>query len=240
MGLLDNISNSFKESQERSAALAQKKSECSKDLTANVTITFGHNEIGVPSRSALRQKTNGDVYFNLQDDVLYRITSYEWQGPVYEQMVTANKTENQNSQTVKKGKAGRMATGALVGTLLFPGVGTAVGAAIGAGGKSKSKTMGTTDSNMQQISKQVEKDGKAILKLQSVRDNATHAITIVCNSDIDTQIRCFNFEQAKSTATLSKDATDSLKGIKALKELLDMGAITQEEFDAKKKQMLNL
>ena len=39
---------------------------------------------------------------------------------------------------------------------------------------------------------------------------------------------------------MSKNVSDSLKGIKALKELLDMGAITQEEFESKKRQMLDL
>ena len=38
----------------------------------------------------------------------------------------------------------------------------------------------------------------------------------------------------------SSPATDPLDEIKKLKGLLDIGAITQEEFDAKKKQLLNL
>lgn len=38
----------------------------------------------------------------------------------------------------------------------------------------------------------------------------------------------------------SKKGDDSLEQIKKLKELLDLGAITQEEFDAKKKEMLGL
>lgn len=38
----------------------------------------------------------------------------------------------------------------------------------------------------------------------------------------------------------SSPAADPLDEIKKLKGLLDMGAITQEEFDAKKKQLLNL
>ena len=36
------------------------------------------------------------------------------------------------------------------------------------------------------------------------------------------------------------DTQKSLEGIKALKELLDMGAITQEEFESKKQILLNL
>ena len=154
-------------------------------------------------------------------------------------MTTSNTYGNQASQTVKKGKSGRMAIGAIVGTALLPGVGTAVGAAIGAGGKSKSKTVGNNYSNTQQISKQIEKNSKAIIRLQNINDNVIHSLTIMCNSEIDAKIRCFNFEQNKSTADLSKDMTDSLKGIKALKELLDMGAITQEEFETKKQQLLN-
>ena len=38
----------------------------------------------------------------------------------------------------------------------------------------------------------------------------------------------------------SKDKEDNLEQIKKLKELLDLGAITQEEFDAKKKELLGL
>ena len=38
---------------------------------------------------------------------------------------------------------------------------------------------------------------------------------------------------------INKEQMDSLDKIKKLKELLDMGALTQEEFDAKKKEFLN-
>nr|WP_195832918.1 SHOCT domain-containing protein [Staphylococcus haemolyticus] len=38
----------------------------------------------------------------------------------------------------------------------------------------------------------------------------------------------------------SNDDLESFKKIKMLKELLDIGAITQDEFETKKKQLLNL
>lgn len=44
---------------------------------------------------------------------------------------------------------------------------------------------------------------------------------------------------AKVTDSDSKEV-DNLQQLKLCKELLDMGAITQEEFDAKKKQLLGL
>ena len=65
------------------------------------------------------------------------------------------------------------------------------------------------------------------------------SIVIGCNSLIDSQIKGMQIVQEQSVNEISKDTTDALKGIKALKELLDMGAITQEEFDMKKKQLLN-
>lgn len=45
---------------------------------------------------------------------------------------------------------------------------------------------------------------------------------------------------AEQSTPQSSPATDPLDEIKKLKGLLDIGAITQEEFDAKKKQLLNL
>ena len=38
----------------------------------------------------------------------------------------------------------------------------------------------------------------------------------------------------------SQNTPSNLQHVKELKELLDMGAITQEEFDVKKKQLLGL
>jgi len=160
----------------------------------------------------------------------------------------ANTNTNQNytAKVVKNGKSGRMAAGALVGTMILPGIGTAVGAAIGAGGKSKQNTTGNThvntytNSNSQQISKNVEQNTTAIIRLKRLTDNTIHSLTIVCNTEIDAHLRCFNIKKEKSIADASTEAAESLKGIKALKELLDMGAITQDEFDIKKNQLLNL
>ncbi len=47
-------------------------------------------------------------------------------------------------------------------------------------------------------------------------------------------------EDNTQSAAQSSSGTDPLDEIKKLKELLDIGAITPEEFDAKKKQLLNL
>ena len=52
---------------------------------------------------------------------------------------------------------------------------------------------------------------------------------------IQTQIR-----KAKNNENSKNNVTSTADEIKKYKELLDMGAITQEEFDLKKKELLNL
>ena len=225
--------------QRPSTAISRKTNNDDTGLSMPITILFGNNELHIPSQSILRQDFQGNVFFNNDAFTEYKIINYEWNGPIYENVTTSNINTNTKSNTVKKGKVGRMTTGALVGTLLMPGVGTAVGAAIGAGGKTKSNTTTNTGSRNQAVSKKIEKYSTAILTLQKVDDNSIYKINIQCSSGIDSKIRCFNIVKPKETADLSQKAVDSLKGIKALKELLDMGVITEEEFEYKKKQLLN-
>ncbi|WP_024292821.1 SHOCT domain-containing protein [Lacrimispora indolis] len=239
MGIMDNLVGLAKNEIENTKAKALKQAECSKDRSIPLSMSFGFKELGLGPSATLRQKLDGATYFNYDDSEIYKIVDYHWNGPTYDSVMTANTKGSTNSETTKKGKSGKMATGAIIGTVLFPGVGTVVGAAIGAGGKSKAKTQSTNESATQQVHKQVEKDNTAILKLQRISDGTVFPITIACNSKTDSQIQCFKIEKELSISSSSKEISDSLKGIKALKELLDMGAITQEEFDTKKKQLLN-
>lgn len=49
-----------------------------------------------------------------------------------------------------------------------------------------------------------------------------------------------NSESSESESSVSDDMAQAAEALKSLKELLDSGIITQEEFDAKKKQLLGL
>lgn len=44
----------------------------------------------------------------------------------------------------------------------------------------------------------------------------------------------------EQTVVVNQPATDPYEDLKKLKELLDMGIVTQEEFDKKKKEILGL
>ena len=55
---------------------------------------------------------------------------------------------------------------------------------------------------------------------------------------VDEQI--LKIAQTKTGATIIQQTASPAEELKKMKELLDMGVITQEEFDAKKKQLLGL
>ena len=62
------------------------------------------------------------------------------------------------------------------------------------------------------------------------------------DSELDDFIAYVNnkMQGPKEKPSQTENKNDNLEQIKQLKELLDMEAITQEEFDLKKKQLLNL
>jgi hypothetical protein len=222
------------ESQKRTE-LNQLIREQSTQTHTTLQISTGFQQIHTSSVATMYQRPDGTVYFNRNASIRYILLDYMWSGPRFNTIT--NTVSNTNTTSKTKGKSGKMAAGAVVGTLLLPGVGTAVGAAVGAGGKKKKNSQSITTNNTVQQSREL--NTPATLRLKNIESNEYISIVISCNTVIDSQIKCFQFMTEQSKTELVKDTTDSLKGIKALKELLDMGAITQEEFETKKKRLLN-
>lgn len=180
------------------------------------------------------QRTDGSIYFDTNFRDNFYLIGYEWSGPEYE--IVTNTVTKQKGKKTKKGKSGRMTAGALVGTALMPGVGTVVGAAIGAGGKGKEKTKGTETSDTTQ--KQVEIPSKAMIYL---RDNASGKeirLIITCDSSVDMELKRFKFIEEPQSID-AYDMQKTAEALKSLKELVDLGVLTQEEFDSKKAELLN-
>ena len=198
-------------------------------------ISTGFQQIHTSSVATMYQRPDGTIYFNRNASDRYILLDYMWNGPRFNTIT--NTVSNTNTTSKTKGKSGKMAAGAVVGTLLMPGVGTAVGAAVGAGGKKKKKSQSITTNNTVQQSQEL--NTPATLRLKNINSNEYISIVISCNTVIDSQIKCFQFMPEQSKPELAKDTTNSLKEIITLKELLDMGAITQEEFETKKRQLLS-
>lgn len=219
---------------DKQAELKQIEAEQQKMTRVMFPINSGFQQIGASPQSTMFQRSDGTIYFNANYQDKYVLIGYEWSGAQYE--ITSNTITNTKGQENTKGKSGKMATGAIIGTLLMPGVGTAVGAAIGAGGK-KMKTK-IEHSTTNSIQRQIEILTPATLKLQNTVTGELVSIVIGCNTMIDSQLKCFQIFEKQTIHDASQNATDALKGIKALKELLDMGVITQDEFEQKKRELL--
>lgn len=214
--------------------------EFKSNRSASLTPVSGHKELGLSSLAlSIHQRVDGTVYFNSDTSNLYTISSYEWNGPEYEIVTNTTANELGKSTTKKQGKALKIGAGALLGNFVAPGVGTLVGAAMGAGSKGKEKTKDRRTTNSQQIEKNVEKSTIAFLTLTNINTEKSYKISFKCDSKLDATLRCFEIMMPESKESFVVDTQKSLEGIRALKELLDMGAITQEEFDSKKQKLLN-
>lgn len=113
---------------------------------------------------------------------------------------------------------GKTAVGTLVGTALLPGVGTVIGAAIGA-----------------------KKKDNSIAELDLINIETKQIVTLVVKCDEKklkelSGIRLSSYKEESVQAVSVISSADELIKYKAL---LDSGVINQDEFDAKKKELLN-
>ena len=110
-----------------------------KDVSIQLTFIFGHQLLGIKDQAYIRQKKGGDLYFDYNENVLFRLISYEWDGAEY---VTVSNSEEiigteRKGYSRQKGKAMAVGAGAIAGGMIASGLGAAVGAAIGASGTIK-------------------------------------------------------------------------------------------------------
>lgn len=245
MGFFDNLS---KKMEERSEKKKQEKAEYSKVLNK-----FKNNDA----------KKFENYYFDLKDNQILEIQnifSKKYRIIDFKDVLSysINKKEHNDSKTETKRKHG--IGRAVVGGVLLGPVGAAVG---GLTSKKETQTIskdfvdhlgvvvnlndGTSfeieyfdttlkadDSLVTGCIKQVNQLATVLeAGIENAKRKQTETVAIE-----PTKVK-ENNEQPVS-ATQSSPAADPLDEIKKLKGLLDIGAITQEEFDIKKKQLLDL
>lgn len=223
-----------KQQAEQQAEIRKHMAEQEKMQRVMFQISSGFQKVNASANTTMFQRQDGTVYFNTNFNDRFLFIDYIWNGPQYE--IITNSMTNATGQEVTKGKGGKIVAGAVIGSAFGP-AGTLVGAAAGSAGKKKKNK--SSQSNTSSIQRQTEILTPATLKFRNMETNDIVSIVIGCNSLIDSQIKGMQIIREQSVNEISKDTTDALKGIKALKELLDMGAITREEFDSKKQQLLN-
>lgn len=239
MGIGDYIKKNLEESKQRATErleqARQAKTEYNQQTHCQLVITAGNNHISCKGSCTMHQRPDGSVYFNNNTIRNYRLISYTWNGPLYNSVTNSNTTGTE----VKKGKGGKIIGGAIIGSMINP-VGAAIGAAAGAGSKSQKNINSNTVSTTQNI----EIATPASIKLKCIETNEVFGISFNCTTAIDTRIRLFNFDGEQSLQIEQQapiiSANDNFEQLKKLKELLDMNAITQEEFDLQKRKLLDM
>lgn len=147
---------------------------------------------------------------------------------LYSDIVDFELLEEGNS--IEKGGVGR----AVVGNLLFGSVGAIVGGATGHKSKNTCTNLKVkiTLNNIKTpveyivlIYKEVEKDNYIYKNAINIAQEIISVLQIICSQN--------------KTATIVEESSN-IDEIKKYKNLLDIGAITKEEFEKKKKSLLNL
>lgn len=210
-------------------------------ITLSITSGKQYLDMGIFS-SSITMTRNESGYVTLgKIEAQYEILEYDWDGPKYETVTsTTGKAKTKEKRHEKTGRKGRV-TGAIVGTMLLPGVGTVIGASVGTGKKSKGRTDTTSDNNEIVKTKDVEVQSNATLKLKNVETNETFVIGFKCDSELN--INLLNFGVGSNANDFSQTIStekSSVELLKEYKELLDLGIITEDEFQKKKSELLNI
>ncbi|CZR77502.1 TPA: SHOCT domain-containing protein [Clostridioides difficile] len=138
----------------------------------------------------------------------------------------------ENGETVTKGGIGR----ALAGGVLFGGVGAVVG-----GVTAKRKTKAFIDSLKIKITLNNLSNPSVYVNLIQLRTKSNSSIYKMAYSSAQEILSILSIiVKDNEDGNLQDKPDDAIQQVKGLKELLDLGAITEEEFNTKKKELLNL
>ncbi len=173
----------------------------------------------------LRRDINDYFYVSKKYDpnaTKYQFERFEWNGST----ITQETTTTGNIKT--KGRTGQTITGA---ALLGP-----AGAIIGSAGKRKSKV----DTKSTTTIKEIGSEGKIFLR--NLENGSIEEIKVFLESAQASNLERFiaNVDYTEDTNVEKSNEHSSTQRLKELKELLDLGIITQEEFELKKKEILEL
>ncbi|WP_203640722.1 SHOCT domain-containing protein [Levilactobacillus andaensis] len=219
---------------EETVATMKANQEAVKSLKDEVVkekkITFiSGKELVDPSHSStgkIFQLNNDEVIFTLTDPTHFDLNNITFEGPQYQEV-----TETTGNGQTKKKRHGL--AGTVIGTAIAPGVGTVAGAVAGHGmGKDK------TSSKSQTTTKTVEVPANLTLVLhnKSNDDNITIGLSALQKDYQD----FLNFKTTSPVTHHHELDDTTVAELKRLKELLETEVISQEEFDKKKAQLLDI
>ena len=221
-----------------------------------IVLKSGMEALFTTEQTVINQLNDNRIFFNERDPEFFYLIDRSFQGAKYKQVFSSESTGNQVANTTsktkdrKKGKAGKVVTGAIIGTMLAPGLGTAIGAFAGSKGKDKTKSKKKEQSviNSKEIinetTQEIEVKSLASLTFLRLRDNKTVTVSLLADTTDYSQLQTLQIHELENSNAENNNTNihsiDLIAKLKELKELLDLEILTQEEFDSKKKELLNL
>jgi len=219
MGLFDGIKKEMQLSQEKAAKEKENKKK------------YDNYQIELKSKFV----ASGRIGINKFNDELkiIKVSTESYFKDVYVEYkniteVKIDEKINEKTQTKNVGKRKGVITRSVVGTILMPGVGTVVG---GLTAKKENKIQSITTQDIKRKIVLIQNTPyQSLLKITYSEELFSKLKSIINN----------NTETVEETIYKEERTDNGLSDLIALKELFDQGIITQEDFDAKKKQILGL
>jgi len=219
MGLFDGIKKEMQLSQEKAAKEKENKKK------------YDNYQIELKSKFV----ASGRIGINKFNDELkiIKVSTESYFKDVYVEYkniteVKIDEKINEKTQTKNVGKRKGVITRSVVGTILMPGVGTVVG---GLTAKKENKIQSITTQDIKRKIVLIQNTPyQSLLKITYSEDLFSKLKSIINN----------NNETVEETMYKEERTDNGLSDLIALKELFDQGIITQDDFDAKKKQILGL
>lgn len=187
---------------------------------------FEKNKFGTEVLSSINLCKNESFYTFDDDGHEFSIVDVKWDG-----IKTVKDTINNiSTETTEKSKRTGRAVGATIGTVIAPGIGTVIGAAYGTGNK---KNKAISNSNGVSYTTEREVFSNLYLSIEYLYNHEVVQKKFRCLSDTANILLALNIKKEEA---LIQD--NPIEQIKQLKELLDIGALSKEEFDIKKSELL--
>ncbi|MCC8439206.1 hypothetical protein CRI85_02435 [Leuconostoc pseudomesenteroides] len=220
MGLFDGIKKEMAAAQEKAAQEKEHKKEYDDHQLQLKSLFVANGRIGI-------NKFNDDLkIIKLSTENFFKDVYVEYDN-ILEVKLDEKVDEQTNTKNVGKRKG--VITRSVVGTVLMPGVGTAIG---GLTAKKENKVLTTTKKNITRKIVLIQKTPYQSMLKMTYDETLYSKLQRIAKTNND----------AKSVESIKTDLEPQIDfdNLTKLKELLDRGVITQEDFDTKKKQILGI
>ena len=166
--------------------------QITKNVQGSMTIKIkpkeGRKNIGLGRFSANLHQDEEDIITFEDINRRFWLLEYSWGGPFLQEVSDIQTNEHHKDKKRRKGRI----TGAALGTLINPGVGTIIGGWAG----TRTNVEGDSYSNTTQASYIKEVDNEAMLVLQDVDTREIIHLSVVCNSKIDDKLSYLRIHQS--------------------------------------------